>query len=97
MIDYYLIIESVTSLWAHMVSVSWLVGRLPDIHINISDTLPSAAGSEDRFRAVGIIFRWRNIVLLSTALNPLAYLAAELGPLACLAAALAPPSLVNLT
>ena len=42
----------------------------------------SAAGSEHRFLAVGIDFRWREIALLAAALVPLAYLAAELGPLA---------------
>ena len=41
----------------------------------------SAAGSEHRFLAVGIDFRWREIAFLAAALDPLAYLAASLGPL----------------
>ena len=36
-----------------------------------------AAGSEHRFLAVGIDFRWREIAVLAAALSPLACLATQ--------------------
>ena len=43
-----------------------------------------STGSENRFLAVGIDFRWRKIVLLAAALGPLASLVAALDPIAWL-------------
>ena len=103
-IDIIIIIIELVSQLMHTVMSCFYVYTLSSIHLSLSLLSVSLSlfvfvslslslgcfGSEHRFLAVGIGFRWREIALLAAVLGPLAYLAAVLGHLAFPAASLGP-------